>query len=782
MKNFFLFLFLFSFVTLNAQEYKSFTIENISEETVWNAVYKTIQELKMPHVSVNKNTGKGETGYYNYTALMIKNRCKFRFKYEAGNLTVSVFGRQYMSDKGWADNMLPMTKKQASNILEPIEKRITELTKNTIYEPKEEKPIATTSQQTIPHASKKGIYDDFSVFKTGDPQLELIAAHKNGAILSFDLYDDQKTVKTLIFQPKHKSEILTVFFNDKGLPTELFTQNFGIKISPVKDRTFKLQTYDQDGNEIDNSVVELPITSVEQIGVQSPNEKIMHGPAAPEISYFPETDILSTAISNASTITKGLVCGFGIAGGLVTAPSGPGAVALIILSCESIYLDLVAMRLGEDHFAYDELMLASDITGLATPKGAATGWVNAASMGMNAITSTKNSVDDYSRFKEKYFKTPTLTISGATKIRSGAFGEYGYSLNVYASSNYPNEPIQWDALNDELKIEQIYIGDQEYISGLYGVRVFAKEKDWASYPVLEASLVVDNKVITREIKLEIVKPNYYYLNSCNNCGSDPKYRQACEIQLKQCINTLKKDADNIYFVIDNNDNILSSNKDLNNARLAFIKSSNSENHGFIPLVKEATCSFSCEGLSDKETIISLAHEGMEFIRKTESRIEVLQRQITENNYAKIGADINSEKDFIKRIRKEYGDRINKIAEKGTIRMASRKSDPAKYYQVNGVRVVGAHWQRQSPSILIDVDLSKNPIPKTVNDEQFYETAGDIRFQYLDSDGKIIEKGTAIFTQFALFVETFEKIELIDFNSSLSVLRKKTSDDGLDTFY
>jgi hypothetical protein len=48
---------------LNAQEYKSFTIENISEEMIWYTVYKTFQVLKLLLSSIYKNTGTGKTEY-----------------------------------------------------------------------------------------------------------------------------------------------------------------------------------------------------------------------------------------------------------------------------------------------------------------------------------------------------------------------------------------------------------------------------------------------------------------------------------------------------------------------------------------------------------------------------------------------------------------------------------------------------------------------------------------------------------------------------------------------
>lgn len=124
-------LFLFA-VPVKAQEYTSFEIESISKEAAWSAVQKTFKEQKLPVPALFKNSIKGESGFYKYTSLMIQQRFRFLVQYESDKLIISITERQYLTDKGWADNLIPMSKKQASKILDPIRDRIIELTNDEV--------------------------------------------------------------------------------------------------------------------------------------------------------------------------------------------------------------------------------------------------------------------------------------------------------------------------------------------------------------------------------------------------------------------------------------------------------------------------------------------------------------------------------------------------------------------------------------------------------------------------------------------------------------------------
>ena len=114
-----------------AQDTKSFTIVSVDKEVVWPAVFKAFQELKLPRPSIATQEGTGQTSYYNYKSLMIKNRLRFKLNYQADSLTISIFERQYYTKSGWTDNPLPMSKKQASKILDPLKTKIEDIL-NTI--------------------------------------------------------------------------------------------------------------------------------------------------------------------------------------------------------------------------------------------------------------------------------------------------------------------------------------------------------------------------------------------------------------------------------------------------------------------------------------------------------------------------------------------------------------------------------------------------------------------------------------------------------------------------
>ena len=146
-KLFFSFLF-FTLLAINlstAQNTKSFTIVSVDKEAVWPAVFKAFQELNLPRPSIAKQSGTGQTSYYNYKSLMIKNRQRFKLNYQDNNLTISIFERQYYTKSGWADNPLPMSKKQAAKILNPLKEQIIKFIneEDTITET----PVTDTNQE-----------------------------------------------------------------------------------------------------------------------------------------------------------------------------------------------------------------------------------------------------------------------------------------------------------------------------------------------------------------------------------------------------------------------------------------------------------------------------------------------------------------------------------------------------------------------------------------------------------------------------------------------------------
>lgn len=112
-----------------AQDYTTLEILNLEPETARNAVNETFKDLKLPSMHVWKNQTSAESSFYTYNSLMVKNRFIFKVNVEPNLLTVSIINRQYYSNNHWVDSPLPMSKKQAAKILEPIKKSVQKLTK-----------------------------------------------------------------------------------------------------------------------------------------------------------------------------------------------------------------------------------------------------------------------------------------------------------------------------------------------------------------------------------------------------------------------------------------------------------------------------------------------------------------------------------------------------------------------------------------------------------------------------------------------------------------------------
>ena len=520
MKKLLVLLFLTFSTLINAQEYKSFEVINVSESEVWPAVYKTMQALKLPKAIVNKNTGIGETGYYNYTALMIKNRCRFRFEYLDGDLTVSIFGRQYMSDNGWADNMLPMSKKQAANLLDPIEKQLSALSNTAADSPAQAVETSTPGQETsVSNTKITGIYDDFGIIKTENPDMELMAINNNGNIIGYSLWENKEKVKAVVCKENNDSEAIILEFDENGLPSYMKIQNLVIRINASSSGKLNLFIKDSAGNYIGEQQVAInavPIqTSIDGFMENNTN----HGPhyepelMTPDLSV---SDWLGYSSSALSQIANGLE---------------KNVVSLVAIEfAKSLGVTLAD---PEKNFFLNEISTCVPIvvTAITPFVQAALGLtVTAASISTVAAVGViagglKISWDAAMRIKERHWPSVEIIVSGNTDVRTGAFGEFGREYQLYARSNYPDEII-WYNDSYELEINKIELGDEYYIhaddNGRYfGIKVKAKELlDKTSYPVLQAIQIVNGKKFTKEIKLELINPTYYFINDCSNCKDD----------------------------------------------------------------------------------------------------------------------------------------------------------------------------------------------------------------------------------------------------------------------
>lgn len=587
--------------TLFAQDYTTLKVLNLEAETARIAVNQTFKDLKLPHMHIWKNQTSAKSSFYLYTSLMIKNRLVFNINVEPNLLTVSITNRQYQSSSHWVDNPLPMSKKQAAKILDPIKERIIELTKSKII------------TQNIISSKKAGIFEDFAIIKTDDPEMDLLALHINNNIIGFDLFDDLKTVKTLLYKENKDSEAIILEFDENGLPKYLAIENFNIKINSNASGELDLLIKDNDSKLISkekNFIAPPTLNNPNNILFE---KNISHGP-------FNNNEILISnssipdALGFASTAFSGILAGL----------QGPKQLVLetIIETAKSMGITLADPN---NKFLLNELSTAIGLIGLEA------------------------------------------TVTSATT-----------SVMAFAPSLAPIVP------------QLIFAGI--VVTGLkisYDAAMRIKERHWPT-PISDTNNISINNKITK-----------------NN----------------------------------------------------------------LPTEKASVYTIKATGLDDKAAIIKLAHEAMSKIKSNTNKIEALGKLVNETNYEKIGTEIKNLEDTSKQLRAEYGEKIKSIAEKETITFTTKKTDPANYYSIGAIKVVSAHWTNRWLDILVEVPFKTFKIQKKLNNELYYETLGDLRFNYLDNNGDIIHKNTVIFTKFAMVFDDFEVIETIDFYESLPKLIK-----------
>jgi len=795
-------LFLITISTFNmySQNTRSFTIVSVDKEPVWPAIFTAFKELNLPRPTVEIQEGKGETSFYNYTSLLIKNRLRFKLNYLSDSLTVSIFGRQYLTNSGWVDNTFPMSKKKAEKILNPIKDRIIELTKNIsiagINNNKE------TNKETN-NIKKAGIYEDFVLVRTEDPEMDILAIHKNGNIMGFDLYDDLKTVKTIVSRENNDSEAITMEFNKNGLPIGMGIKNLSFKIESNTNGELLLKLKDQEGNFIGEEKITMNRPPINNSTREFIEDNKNHGPSS-FFEFQDNTLNLEYKIEAFSDILGDLSFRFSVVADAIDNLSKGSTISNAVLKDypkalgKGLILAYAIQKIDpENRFFLNELSTCVPIIVTAiTPFVASAIGVTAAAASISTLASVgvilgglKISYDAWIRLKERHWPTPKIEIIGDRyEIQAGSFGEPGYeSLIFHIKTNNPENSIEIYS-NEDLIIEKHDLSQNDFVNKenlneekkIY-CRVYAKEsgvyKRW-----IYASQIIDGEEISvsKEIKVSETT-NYYYLKNCNDCSDNPSNKQKCEENLKQCKNEISTNK-NIYFVLDENDEIIDSNVESLNedeAKLNFIKQPSINNKGFKNFVKEAPCAFNCEGLDDKETIISLANEAMHKIQNIEYKIKGLQNVVNETNYSKIGAEIETLKKLINPTKKDYIEKINKIAKKRTISFTTKKTDPAKYYNLNSLKVYGAHWSRPTITILVEVSFTRKHSTKKVETysgeiKTYLEDLRELRFQYnyknkpFNTNHTIPISKNKNSSSFGISFKNFERETiLVDFKSSLA---------------
>ncbi|MBI9041720.1 hypothetical protein [Lutibacter sp.] len=392
-----------------SQKHMSFEINDITKDDAWEATINTFKELKLPRISIYKNTTSTKSDYYNYSSLLVKNRLKFNVEFLNSNLIISLIDRQYLTSNKWQNNPLPMSKKKAAKILDPIKEKILEITKSKIITQNN----ANTSNSKKLESKKVGIYKDLLLVNTSNKEMDLLAIDSKGTIVGYDLTDETKKVKSIVFKESSDSESITILFNDQGAPTGMVTDHLIVNISIITENKAKLSVLDLQGNFIGENTIELP--NSEQTIIKIQEKSNTHGPSNNEYFFNTSEDCFPCTLVNTSTITKALGCGAAIAAGTAVAGSsaglaGPLAVAGVIAACESLYFDVVSKYVGNDHFAFDELVLASEISdGVAAALllnfkgvGVTAKFFSTTSVFNSLVTNNINSYKNAKKLIEKY--------------------------------------------------------------------------------------------------------------------------------------------------------------------------------------------------------------------------------------------------------------------------------------------------------------------------------------------------------------------------------------------
>lgn len=709
---------------VRSQEYKSFEIENVAAETVWPAVYKTFQELKLPRPIINTKLGTGNTSFYNYETLLVKNRLRFSFEYKAGKLSVSVTERQYLSDKGWADNLLPFSKKQASKLLDPIQESISALVSGQPYSAAEQ----VAEQKNVPARGKAGLYDDFALVKTNDEKMELLGLHRNGNLVGFNLSEDKKRVESMVFKIDENAGAVTLLFNEDGSPRSLLAGGYAINYTRLDVETARLTVFDTLGNFISSEETALEFPETKQIGVESGAGQT--GPSFMNpVMVSPDLNDLTDYLGYAALAMKGVAC-------VATIPSAVGAV----VPCTAFALDVLTRVVPEDAFLYRELQLTDALFSLVTFSNPITTFDKVGTI----VGGLKDASSHAAEMLDRIFPPGELIVAGNPEVKVGDFGEMGEPVLFYALSNYPEVPVVWGTSSDAIKIIPVNPDEVYYREGYSTVKVFALEPDESGEVTITASQMKGGELIQASQKIHVKSPGYYYMPDCQQLF-DLKVISAaelarCEDDAEACEDALDAAGDHILVndpeivaaiirehlmaasEITDPDMRLKTEK-LNFSRKIWKEDGStyaaSEAGEFRDFVKQAPCMYKWFSYGDRQTIIALAHEGMSKIEAIEKKVEGLQKAANENNYQQVAAEIMKLEESIPAIKDNYAAKIRKVAEKQTIRYETRKSDPEKYYTVQYAVLTDVRWGKYdgTPNLLIDIFFTPQKATKT---QQFFD--------------------------------------------------------------
>lgn len=750
-----------------SQTNKSITVENVPDNIVWPIVYKTFKDLKLKYPLINKQTGIGETNYFNYSTMLAKNRAKYKIVYTNTSLTISIFNRQYLSKNSWVNNLLPMSKKQSQKFLTPIKKHVLKILADKEYT---NQNTSITKKNTS--GKNKGIFKDYAIAKINNKNVNILSFHENGSLLGVGLAKDNSTLKSLVFQENEQGEKTTMLFDEKGYPKSILTDKFIINIKALNNSEAEISIHKTNG-----ALIKITTTSLDNFETFSSiiqANKTENGPSIFEINHTNDTETLSTTLGYAATAIKAVTC----AASLTT-------VVGALVPCTALLLDFMQRLSDEDAFYYDELVLADKVFSLITFSFPITKIDKLATI----IDEMGNAIEGSTNIYDKLFPEGELTITGSDTIRAGAFGDQQGNLSSYfVKSNYPGKIELRSIFSEDMDIEEVDIKQNEIFKGIEGniiqFNVYGNVTGITEH-YLEASQIVDGKKITMRKEIKIIKPNYYSFPK-PDCQELFDKKIITKIELDNCLNNEKKCKKELwdngdYYVSDNISKISDFNKSNYYLKLKKddgTKYSKTEYGEYRSFVKTAPCMANWSGLEDKRQIIILVNEALLKIETKEAKIKDLQKVANASNYQKIAIDIKNIEKSIEPIKLACTDKVKKIAQKRTISYETKKTDSEKYYSINSAKVIGFRWGKYGgPMILLDIYFSSQKITKEVGKGRFFDIELRTLFcNFEDGTNKPVGYGLLVSEQMKVEGKLSTSINIKLFENGFDYINFKSSNN------
>ena len=451
--NLFLCVFLI-FNTLNAQKIPTEIVEGIPTENAVEIIKDAAKELKFQILRQNTNLQTVETRFFEWTSLVITNRAKLFFEAKNDSVVITMIEHQYKSTEGWTDSPTNVSKKNHDKYLGAFAKKIKEIaskknsttTNNVAAIPSNK----TEKNNTVKNA--KGIYENFAFAKTEDPDMPIMAIHKNGNILGFQLNNNQQ-VTGISFKKDINSESFTLFFDEEGNPTNGTFGNYIYTFKKVDDKNYKIITHNTSGTLIDEKNIAYNSFDPNQLlnyeGKKGPNANNI------EFSSLKFSD-LNEWIQNSNYVLNVVSCG-------VALPSGFGAIG----PCGTLLIGEILEVLPKDHVYYDELVLAKEMLSLVTFT-TPTGFLDKLSTVVGGLATSSNEIN---KLLNNYFPEeetlPVLETSKNMYTLTNGLAQVTVKYNQITSEK--TKKIAVFLLNDDATLTFL---DDKFIENSQGEVVF----------------------------------------------------------------------------------------------------------------------------------------------------------------------------------------------------------------------------------------------------------------------------------------------------------------------